>query len=439
VNLSVRFTLFLSCLSLILLGVFSVLVFGQARTKAHAFAQQSLVSLLEHEWEHIDLPQHQAKGKPGTPHFKDVYFRIWKHGILLFDSFPANSGEEFPLLGEVGKNKLFHAIRKLHNGHDYELQGYYDLTSMEAYLNLLRNILAVGCFLALILIVPLSYFSTRFFLRPFRDLASQTSELSVERLDFRFDAPKQLDEYGLIIHNFNSLLNRLQKSFEQVKRFAMSASHEIRTPLAVIIGQGEMALRRPRGIEEYRSALEKSLESAKKLRQIVNRLLFLAELERLQEEKKKEVVSLNQALTSVGETLGQAYQGTGKSLEFELPETDLSVEGTKEMYEIIFTNLIENALKYSRSKIIVRCSTQPAGTLVQIEDDGPGIPETLREVVFEPLNRVPQESGKSVRGHGLGLSIVKTCAESIRASLSLSESRLGGLLVSVSIPARVGS
>ncbi len=431
-TLRVRFTLFLSCTLLVLLGSFSFLVFGQAKTKAHAFAQDSLVTLLEHEWEHIDLPQHQAKNQPGTPHFKDVYLRIWKSGILLFDSFPPGSGDDFPLIGNSGKHKVFHSIRKGHLGLDYELQGYFDLTSTEAYLRLLRNILVVSCFLALILIIPLSYFSTRFFLRPFRELARKTSELSAERLDYRFKEPKQRDEYYLIIHNFNALLNRLQKSFGQIMRFAMSASHEIRTPLAVIIGQSEIALRRPRSGEEYRSALEKSLESAKKLRQIVNRLLFLAELERLQEEKQQTSVILNQVLASVSDSLAPAYQG--KKLELELPKNDVSAGGTKEVFEIIFTNLIENALKYSRSRIVVRCAAEPEGIVVRFEDDGPGIPETLRETAFEPLNRIPQEGGISVRGHGLGLSIVKTCAQSIRATLTLSESQLGGLLVSLTLP-----
>lgn len=434
-DLRTRFTLFFSLISFLFLAAFSTIVYQLVRSKTLAHEQQSLVGFLEHEWEHIDLPDHQAKAKPGVPHFKDVYLRIRKEGVILYDSFQKGVGDP-PKIGiDVETKRIFHSLSREHNGHKYEVTGYFDLISTLDYLRLLKNILLMGSLGSLLILIPLSGWATRFLLKPFRRLADQTSKINAEQLSYRFDTPKYQDEHGLLARNFNSLLDRLERSFLSVRRFASNASHELRTPLAVIIGQAEMALRREREPNEYRAVISKTLERAKDLRDIINRLLYLAEVEHL-EEVERETIGAKEFVTEIATTLSQAYQAEGKTLIVDESAPDLDLRANRQMLGSIVTNLAENALKYSNGRAEISWSASEGMLLLNLNDDGPGIPEDKKGLVFEPFIKLPQKKdGQTVlRSHGLGLSIVRACLHSLKGTIELGKSSLGGLFVQVRVP-----
>lgn len=436
ISLQARFTIFLASISLLFLVLFSIVVFVQAKKKSYAFAESSLLALLDHEWDHIELPKDDARTRNAAPHFKDVYLRVWKSGVLLYDSFPKNFPETFPPTGELARGKLFRSFSKAHNGHEYELQGVYDFSSTDAYLSFLRRILIMGCFSAAILLIPLSLFSTRIFLKPFRTLAEATTELTADRLTFRFEEGPIQDEYGTLTRNFNSLLDRIEKAFLQIKRFALNASHELRTPLAVIISQGELALRRERSSQEYRTALEKIVVPAKRLREIVNRLLFLAELDRIEREGQIANIEVGEAIDSIVATLKEAYAGLHKETALIHANGKVNYIGNREVFDVVMSNLVENAFKFSRDKIHITYMQSTEGIVVIVEDDGPGIPQEYLGTVLEPLSRAQFKNGVQgeKRGAGLGLSIVKACLDSITGTVRLSPSSLGGLCASVIFP-----
>lgn len=436
IDIRTRFTIILATTSLVFLLVFSFVVYSQAKTKSYAFAQSSLATLIEHEWDHIDLPKHQAQARATPPHFKDVYLRVWKAGVLLYDSFPKGFTEDFPPKGELSKDKLFHSFVKEHNNHQYELQGFYDLTSVNAYISFLRNILIVSCLLAAVLLIPVSFLSTKILLKPFRELANSTSKVTAHHLTFRFEEPQTGDEYGILTRNFNELLDRLEKSFSQVKRFALNASHELRTPLAVIISQGEMALRKERTIEEYHTAVEKMLTPAKRLREIVNRLLFLAELDRLEQEKRIVTIDVGTAINDLVTTIRDAYGLIIKNVEVINANGSASFVGNREVFDVVVANLIENSYKFSKQSIHVTYKKNHQGLTLTVDDDGPGIPQEQLGLILEPLSSTQTVEGVSgeKRGSGLGLSIVKACLDSVRGSIELSQSKLGGLSVKVVFP-----
>ncbi len=440
-DLKSRFTLFFSSVCLLLLLVFSSLVYIQVRDKSLGQAEEDLQALIEHEWEHLDLPSHQTRAKPGTPHFRDVYLRIWKEGNLLYDSFPKiEKGEtsdiENPPLGIIrGPGKLLHTIQRVHNGHRYQISGFYDLHQILDHLFFIRKVLALGCLVALVLIIPLSLISTRFLLRPFRSLASRTSELNAENLAFRFDNPRHLDEYGMLAKNFNLLLDRLEKSFAQVRTFAVNASHELRTPLSVIISQGEMALRKsPPDVSQCLSIIQKMLKPAKNLRDVVNRLFFLAEVERLEQEIPTIETSIKNSITEVIEGLRESYKHNDKDITIEGVDENITLQANPELYSSIITNLMENALKYSSKRVRIRFQKKDSQFKLWVDDDGPGIELSKREQVFEPFFRVEGKSNAHPSGHGLGLSIVKACVQAEHGTIKLNDSDLGGLSVLVTIP-----
>jgi len=110
----------------------------------------------------------------------------------------------------------------------------------------------------------------------------------------------------------------------------------------------------------------------------------------------------------------------------------LVFQGDRELFTSVVGNLIENAIKYSKSRILIRYGRGTGGLSVQVEDDGPGIPEDKREQVFEPFFK--RSDSRQTQGHGIGLSIVKSCVEVAKGKIGLGTSALGGLSVQVFLP-----
>lgn len=424
-TLRLRFTLFFSALVLFLLTIFSAVLFHQVKENALETAENYLKSLTEHEWEHLDLPSHQGLDHTEAPHYRNVYLQIWKEGSLVYDSYPKPDRVQ---------EKIFHTFEGEHEGLKYRVTGFYDLTLIQEHLTLFRRYLILGCVIALLFIVPLSFILTKVFLTPFRELANLTSQLNAENLSFRLPAPKFRDEYGVLASNFNGLFNRLEKSFLQIRNFAVSASHELRTPLSVIITQGERALRKPpEKVADSTVILQKILQSAMHLRSIINRLFVLSEVDRLNQEIPTTDFILSKAVEEALQNLKEPYQSDLKHISVEADENQ-PFRGNRELFMSLISNLIENSLKYSKEEINVKCEMTKSGLELCVEDDGPGIPPEQRNKVFEPFYRMDSPPEKSVNSHGLGLSIVKACLEAQKGTIELGTSFLGGLKVIVKIP-----
>ncbi len=420
-DLKLRFALVLCMVLASILGIFSTLVYFQLRTRLLAAAEMHLKSYMEHEWDHI-----KVQAPLGTLPVKQIYERVWKNGQQLFDTLPIKAGMPYG-------NNLVHIISRKLNGDQYLLEGYYDLFSTHEYLSALRKILILASILAVILVIPLSFLFTRAFLKPFRELSKKTSELGVEKLSYRFLAPSFLDEYGLLVSSFNSLLERLELSFRQLRVFATNASHELRTPLTIIRGEAEVMLRRPRTQEEYEASLRRVLSQVDTLQKITAYLLTLADIERVKQEKQTGEIAVKRVVQDVVRSLEFAYPGASKLVTIEqLPE--IKIIGSVELFSSVLNNLVENALKYATDRVLLRYVLDKQVLRVEIEDDGPGIPLDKRDEVFEPFVKFVGTLSKPVKGHGIGLSIVKICMGVLRGEISLEDSALGGLKVKVSIP-----
>lgn len=424
-KLSYRFTLFFSVLLVSLLGAFSYIVHAQVRANLLANAERTLIAHLQHDSHHVAHSHGEIHRRVEGD---SVYLRFWKNGELIEDSLP-------PALVDATDDRdrfVTKRIAFIRDGYLYQVEGLRDLTPTIEYLRTLRTALIVGCLLSLLVIVPFGLLSTRFLLSPFRSLASRTKQVDAQHLSFRFPEPRTRDEYGTLTRNFNMLLHRLDSSFEQVKRFATNASHELRTPLAVIIGQAEMALRRSRTEAEHREVTEKILQQGKYLRETINRMLLLADIERTSTASAATEIPVGKAVNEVLDSLSYAYQLESRNIVVKQVDSDLRYRGNEVILRTVLCNLLENAVKYSRANIILELSRSVKSLRCRVEDDGPGIPPDAREKIFEPFVRAVGKSG--VKGHGLGLSIVKTCVETCRGAIHLDTSSLGGLSIEVVLP-----
>ena len=434
-SIKLRFSLALSLLILVLITGFSLLVYSNVKTKLFGGGEQAVRSHLEGEWNFIVSGGNSLVRKPKlTFHSKRTFVRVWRNGILIQDSFPSGVQVATPVHEKEiqdGNKIVSQWQRDLGDDH-YVLLAYYDLSATGLYLAEFSGALLLGCLLTVLIVFPVSWAVANSLLLPFHGLAERTAELDAQKLSFRFPEPSHMDEYGSLVKSFNSLLTRLEKSFEQIRRFATNASHELRTPLTVIRGEAELTLRRPRAAAEYESALKSILSQAETLQKIIGRLLLLADLERMERESARVAIDVGSAVSDTVRALGTVYGVNGKSVDIAAPAAEVVFQGHQEIFSSVVGNLVENAFKYSKGHVRIGYRKDAQGLHLSVEDDGNGIPANLREEAFEPFFQAP--GVKRYRGHGLGLSIVKACVEAARGKIGLGTSALGGLMVDVLLP-----
>jgi len=432
-----RFSLFFLLVSLLSLGSFAAVIFYQFQTKLISNAEQNLSLHLEHEWRHFEFPKGSNEehfSEASAPHLKDIYQRFWRDGALFYDSFPKTFNGSIPKTCITEKAFVIR-LKKEHDNSKFDLLGYYDLTSTRSYLNELRNLLVAGCFLAGLILFPLSLFCTKILLRPFTRLAQRTSELQAEQLSFRFPPPKHTDEYGTLIQSFNDLLNRLEKSFSQLRLFAGNASHELRTPVAAIIGQAEMHLRRHPENQSEDGSVSKILSQAKRLSNIIGQLLFLSEVDRAEQENRRSVISVNERIHDVIDIFNPRFRPLGKTLSVIESEKNLLIKTNPELLLVVISNLVENALKFSKSQVRIETQVKAKNFTINVEDDGPGIPKEDRHDVLTPFVKSATTGvGAKNDGYGLGLSIAKACVDALEGTMLFEKSALGGLKATISLP-----
>ncbi len=435
-DLKVKFSLTFSLVVSLLMALFSYAVYIQVEKKLLNSAHQSLFEHLEHEWRHLQLSDDQfkahTKGSSTLPS-KTFFHRIWKGETLLKDTFPfaidLNPNGILPKADNFMTDRIKHEL----NGEQFTLVGYSDLNSTKEYLAALRKVLSLACLAVLALILPLSLFLTRSLLRPFRNLSQKTQEFDVHSLAYRFQEPKRKDEFGILVRSFNHLLERLEVSFKQTNRFARNASHELRTPLTVIRGEADLLLRKPRSKDEYETGLSKIRSQSENLQYTVARLLALADLERIEIERKHVAINVKKSIEESILSLNQLHRNIQRDIKIE--GDDAVIFGHKELFSSIANNIIENALKFSKSAIHIQINKEKSGITLKVNDDGEGSDSDLSGSELYPMREGISQS--LPKGHGLGLSIVKACVTAAHGTLVFSKSYLGGLEVRIFIPERM--
>lgn len=241
------------------------------------------------------------------------------------------------------------------------------------------------------------------------------------------------EEIKPLISELNHLFLRLRDGFEREKRFAADAAHELKTPLAAIKAQAQVALNTPE-VSEKDAALHKLISSVNRSTHIIQQLLMMSTLVSESESDFKDSIELGRVVRDVLAML--ASNALEKSIELELQQsTSLpKIKGNATALAILFRNLIDNAIRYSPNNAAIRvCLSFVEGyVVVEVIDQGPGIPNELHERVFERFFRI---LGNKSTGSGLGLAIVRQICQMHHASIHLGKPADGvGLVVKILFP-----
>jgi len=251
-------------------------------------------------------------------------------------------------------------------------------------------------------------------LQPVVRMTRQAAAWSERDLDKRFALGEPTDELTELAATLDALLDRLANTLRHEQRFSAELSHELRTPLARVIGEAELALRRERGTDEYRSALELILRNAQQLARTVDALVAAA---RHEVETLRGSADAYDVATSAVDAGVSAAGDRQLKVRVKPPPQPLRVGVARDFGERILQPVIENACRYGRSTVSVSIGQLDGSVTYLVEDDGPGVADDEREAIFEPGSRGRAGSGDGNSGAGLGLALARRLARSVAGDI----------------------
>lgn len=297
----------------------------------------------------------------------------------------------------------------------------------QSQLTLLEGSLFVFFVVGLAINYLLTGWLARHTFTPFSRVISQVHSITADSLHTRLEVPSgKPDELSEVISTFNVFLARLEESIQIQRSFLKNASHELKTPLAVIIGDVEVALKKPRSNEEYVQLLQALEKDALHLTSIVEGLLLLSGLS-LPIDQKMEPVLLDEILWTVLEKTQIRQPERTVTIDFEDMEgyqSLLTVIGNKDLLFTALSNLLDNALKFSTPKPVAILVKAIAGQLtIVLKDQGPGIPAAEEKLIFDLFYRSNQS--RHIAGQGIGLYLTKQILDLHRIVLQIDSSKEG--------------
>ncbi|MBU1558946.1 MAG: GHKL domain-containing protein, partial [Gammaproteobacteria bacterium] len=222
-----------------------------------------------------------------------------------------------------------------------------------------------------------------------------------------------------VIDALNKLFERLDAEFTRNKRFASDAAHELRTPLAALKTQTQVALLTT-DEQEKKKILKNIVLSVDRLTHVVHQLLTMSRLSK--EDTIQNITQFDLAQLAAEVIAEIVPNALKKNINIELikDRTPSIIEGNHVGLSILIRNLVDNAIRYSPENSFVKVIliNHPSTVTLKVIDNGPGIPDELRERIFERFYRIP---GTQEIGSGLGLSIVKQIVDLHHARIHLAK------------------
>lgn len=310
------------------------------------------------------------------------------------------------------------------------------VTTKEILTSTLENILYILSFILPIILI-FAIIAGNFLIyksfSPIENILFELKQINANDLSARLKTTKNEDEINQLINEVNNLLSRLESSFERISQFSSDASHELKTPLTIIRGEIEVTLRKERTIDEYKSALNNSLNELSLIEQTVNDLLFLAKNEKdLMVDKQEEFYFDELIDESINEikSFAKLHQ---VEINFIL-EDSIEFKGFPNLLKIALKNALKNAIQFSHenSQVIVKSYKNADSFNISIEDFGIGIPLNEQEKIFEKFYRTDKSRNKNSGGTGLGMSIVKKIIDIHKGSIKIKSAENKGTTVTIS-------
>lgn len=374
----------------------------------------------------------------GISHYdeENLTFRIWQGQTLLLQSVNAKHFPPHPIGPQAGYADMrlkhgrwrvfvFHEPR--HNLHIEVAERYairYEIISD------LMVSLAVPFLIFILVATALGFYTTRQILAPLDSLSDAVNKRNFNDLE-PITADLVPDMVAPLFEALNLLLNRLHKSIRHEREFTNNAAHELRTPLAALKTQAQVLQRKKTGSINPQDMAD-LLATIDRATHLVDQMLKFARMK--SHHTTPEVVDLSQLVSGQLRLLAFLALDRKQIIEADITPA-LTVMGHSHALEMLCLNVVDNALKYSpdNSRIHVSMRSRGGEVVLQVTDQGPGIPAHLHHKVFERFYRLPDAQSKAT-GSGLGLAIAALVAQQHNARIELADNTPHGLILTVYLP-----
>ncbi len=270
---------------------------------------------------------------------------------------------------------------------------------------------------------------------PIENILLELKQIKAKDLSARLKSNKNKDEINQLVEEVNSLLKRLESSFEKISQFSSDASHELKTPLTIIRGEIEVALRKERSNEEYKSVLNSSLNEIIIIEKTINDLLFLA-------KNEKDILIDNQEDIYFDEIIDESINEVKSFAKLNQIEINFILEDTIEykgysnLLKIALKNVLKNAIQFSHknSQIIVKSYKKGSFFEISVQDFGIGIEKNEQIKIFEKFYRTDKSRNKNSGGTGLGMSILKKIVDIHKGKINIHSKENIGTTITISFP-----
>ena len=301
---------------------------------------------------------------------------------------------------------------------DFSLQVYSNKADYK------RNSFIISAVLALMGGV-VTYFISGHALRPIREFSDKIEEVEAQNLaDSRIEENK-VKELNQLSISYNRMLTRLSDAFEVQRQFTANAAHELRTPLSLIQVQLDLynAARHPGNDADTMQTIKMVTEQNDRLNKMVKTLLDMSELQTV---GRDEVIAVDALVDEVLADLEPLAQE--KNITLVENCKNITMRGSDILIYRMVYNLVENAIKYNHvdGQVIVTAYQEENHVHLSVEDTGSGIPEELKERVFEPFFRVDKSRRRELGGVGLGLALVREIVRVHDGSITVRSNPSGG-------------
>ena len=338
------------------------------------------------------------------------------------------------------KNNNGEVIRKyFFRGKEFIVRNKYNLivardVSYENYLKerFFSTIISTSLLILLLGLLG-GYVLSRNFLNRISAINKTSLEIMDGDLSMRLPTFSNNDELNQLSLNLNSMLDRLNKLMKGMKDVSDNIAHDLRTPLNKIRTNLEVTLMSNPDSDSYRETLKEVINDVDGVINTFNSLLAISRVDSGSVSLEKEKINVKNLIADIVDLWEPLAEERGIVLKNEC-ETNIYLNGNKNLLSQAISNLIDNAIKYGSDKNIINVgsSHNKDSVILWVSDRGPGILEKDKEKVLNRFTRL--DSSRNTLGTGLGLSLVSSMIKFHKGSIELLDAKPKGLIVKLKIP-----
>ena len=318
-----------------------------------------------------------------------------------------------------------------------EFNGYVEIIQpLNRYEKIMKNLfwmMSIIGFIALFISALIGYLMAKSFVRPLQKLSGIMR--SIERKGFheRVENIKAHDEISELSQIFNKMMSQIEKSFQQQQQFVEDASHELRTPIQIL--EGHLALLNRWGKKDptiLEESLQVSLEELERVKRLVGELLELSRADREQYDLQNSRASSKEIVSKVLKDFIFLHEDYTFTCEDKTGDNTMVIIMSRHLEQILII-LLDNAVKYSdpNSKINVSLHERPNEVVIDVSDEGIGVPDDELPKIFDRFYRVDKARSRDKGGYGLGLAIASKIIDNYNGKIEAIKNQPKGTTIRI--------